>query len=219
MRVMSNIWKLFAVSVTLAGAALLLGFLFFATVATREDAGRAARADGIVVLTGGVLRISAAGQLLEDGKAKRLLVSGINRVTTRSDIQRLLKIDAEMFACCVDLGYAAKDTRGNADETRDWAKRNKFRSLIVVTASYHMPRSLAELSQAMPDIEFISHPVLPGKFKENPWWLTPSNAVFLAREYLKFLPAAARSIASRLTSSTGDDTIKKSRVSMIGGDS
>jgi uncharacterized SAM-binding protein YcdF (DUF218 family) len=219
MRLMSNIWKLFAVTVTLAGAALLLGFLFFATVATREDTGRTARADGIVVLTGGVLRISTAGQLLEDGKAKRLLVSGINRVTTRSDIQRLLKINAAMFTCCVDLGYAAQDTRGNADETRNWAKRNKFKSLIVVTASYHMPRSLAELSQAMPDIEFISHPVLPGKFKENPWWLTPSNAVFLAREYLKYLPAAARSIASRLTNSTGDEADETSKIGLNGGGS
>jgi uncharacterized SAM-binding protein YcdF (DUF218 family) len=180
-------------------AGLALGFLFFATIATRELPKTHHRADGIVVLTGGVQRIAEAGRLLEQGMAKRLLISGINKVTTRRDIQRLLKIRDKAFTCCVDLGYTARNTRGNADETRAWVETHRFESVIVVTASYHMPRSLAELAGSMPNVRLIAHPVVPAKFKNSPWWLDISKIGILAREYIKFLPSAARYGVTRLT--------------------
>jgi uncharacterized SAM-binding protein YcdF (DUF218 family) len=194
--------KIVRFSLTAGGiivAGFVLGFLFFAAVATREMPDSNHNADGIVVLTGGVQRIAEAGRLFERGMAKRLLVSGINKVTTRRDIKRLLKIRDQSFACCVDLGYAARNTRGNADETRDWVRAHHFKSLIVVTASYHMPRSLAELAGSMPDVRLIAHPVVPDKFRNSPWWLDLSKIGILAREYIKFLPSAARYGVTRLS--------------------
>ncbi len=43
-----------------------------------------------------------------------------------------------MLACCVDLGHTARDTIGNATETRDWAADHHYVSLIVVTSAYHI---------------------------------------------------------------------------------
>ena len=206
MRETRKLWKFAVASLFAACTIALVGFLFFAAIATREGPAVTRPADGIVVLTGGVMRIAAAGRLLAAGKAKRLLVSGINEITPPKDVQRLVGVPRELFACCVDLGYAAKNTRGNADETRAWATRHRFKSLIVVTASYHMPRSLAELSQAMPGTELIAHPVLPTKFQKSPWWLDPSNASILAREYLKFVPSAARYALLRITQHGGGAT-------------
>ena len=64
-----------------------------------------------------------------------------------------------MFECCVDIGYEAQDTPGNADETMHWAADQGFSKLIIVTSSYHMPRSLTELGRVMPDVRLVPYPV------------------------------------------------------------
>lgn len=191
-------WK---VAIGLAGiafASLVLGFFMFAAVATREPSSDARSADGIVVLTGGARRILEAGRLLRSGKGRHLLVSGVNRQTSAKSVRKLAKIDTDLFACCVTLGYVAQNTRGNAIETRDWQRSHKFQSLIVVTASYHMPRSMAELALVMPEVELIPHPVVPKQFQASPWWLHVHSARLLAREYLKFLPSAAQYAVNRI---------------------
>ena len=106
-------------------------------------------ADGVVALTGpSALRIAAAMKLLEDGKARRLLVSGVNRMASRADIRSVARAPGRLYDCCVDLGFSAVDTIGNAREAAAWARHNNFRSLIVVTADYHMPRAILELKGA-----------------------------------------------------------------------
>lgn len=189
----------------LACAVLLLGFFVFATIATRDVAAQPPRADGIVVLTGGQMRIAEAGRLLENGYGRRLLVSGINKKTTKNDIRRLIRIRPEMFECCVDLGYWAQNTRGNAEETRAWADTHDISSLIVVTASYHMPRSMTELATELPNVTLIAHPVMPKQFQSDPWWLNSGYARILAAEYIKFLPTAARLGFARLTQAQNDN--------------
>ncbi len=178
--------------VGLVAASLVLGFLLFASVATRSAPEVTRAADAIVVLTGGSQRIGEAARLLRARRAKRLLISGVNRKTSEAAIRRVAQIDRTLFDCCVTLGYGARNTRGNAVEARDWQRRHKFRSLIVVTSAYHMPRSLTELALKMPDVELIAHPVVPAQFKAAPWWLHAANAKLLAREYVKFLPSAAK---------------------------
>ncbi len=189
--------RLTLVVVGIAAAVLLLGFFLFAAIATRAIEDNSRTADAIVVLTGGSERIGEAARLLRGGRAKKLLISGVNPQTSETAVRRLAGLDAALFRCCVTLGYGAKNTRGNAREARAWQRANKFRSLIVVTAAYHMPRSLVELSQRMPGVELIPHPVLPRRFKSEPWWLHPTNARILAREYIKFLPSAAQYALSR----------------------
>ena len=186
------------------GAALLAlalfasGFFVFAAYATRElptDTGVAA--DAVVALTGGGRRIGAAAAILEQRRARRLLISGVNRVTSTADVRRLTNLPANWFACCVDVGYEAQDTTGNAAEAGKWVRKNGFKSLIVVTASYHMPRSLAEFTRQVPDVVVYAHPVEPGGFSNRPWWLDPQMTRVLIGEYLKFLPAAARWVLAR----------------------
>ncbi len=169
-----------------------LGFILFATFIMRDASGATPAADGIVVLTGGDLRIREGARLLRQGNGARLLITGVNRRTGRKDLLRLSGLPSQKFDCCVDIGYRALDTVGNADETKAWARERGFKSLIVVTSSYHMPRGLAELSLEMPGVALFPHPVKPRSFQTRAWWLDPVIARVLAAEYLKYLPAALR---------------------------
>jgi uncharacterized SAM-binding protein YcdF (DUF218 family) len=176
----------------------MIGFVVFANVATREAASPVQPADAIVVLTGGEQRIQEAVRLLSEGKARRLLISGVSRHTSKEDARRLTGLDARLFDCCVDVGYRAQDTSGNAEETCAWAASWGFSSLIVVTASYHMPRSLIEIGRTLPGVRLIPHPVLPKSFRTEPWWLHAGTARILISEYVKYLTSAARFGVARL---------------------
>lgn len=179
-------------------ALLLLGFILFATVVTRPPQASDPHADGIVVLTGESRRIAEGARLLKEGRAERMLISGVYKRTGKRALMRISGLPEQKFDCCVDIGYAALDTAGNADETRSWASARRYASLIVVTASYHMPRSLAELSLALPMARLIPHPIVPDGFPASRWWLKPSITRMLLSEYLKFLPSAAHLTVARL---------------------
>lgn len=200
----------------LVAAGLLFGFFVFASSVTGERNPAAQRADGIVVLTGGEFRIREAGKLLRDGHAQRLLITGVNRQTPNEDIRRLTGLSEKTFECCVDLGYEALNTQGNANETGEWVRRRSYSSIIVVTSSYHMPRSLAELSRTLPDTQLLPHAVVPKALRKQIWWLDARASRLLASEYVKFLPAAAKLLIVRLigdwtTDSMADSGEAKSR--------
>ena len=182
------------------GAALLgfvLGFVLFAVNVMRAPEEDTAKADGIVVLTGGQLRIKEGMRLLEEGRGRRLLITGVYPRTGKADIARTSGISEADLKCCVDLGYKALNTRGNADEASAWARKYGFKSLIVVTASYHMPRSLIELTSQMPGVVLIPHSVVPHRFRRSEWWLDAHTTRVLLSEYIKLIPAAARLVAIR----------------------
>ncbi len=190
-----------------AVALLALGFILFAAVVTRPPAPADIRADGIVVLTGESRRIAEGARLLKEGRAERMLISGVFRRTGKKALMRISGLPEQKFDCCVDIGYAALDTAGNADEARAWATERRYATLIVVTASYHMPRSLAELSLALPTTRLIPHPIVIRGFPERRWWLNPSVTRLLLSEYLKFLPAAAHLTVTRLWRSTNSSSL------------
>jgi uncharacterized SAM-binding protein YcdF (DUF218 family) len=189
---MSRLWKTIAVVIALVFSAGVLGFALFTFNVMHAPVASAEKADGIVVLTGGQSRIKEGARLLKDGYGSRLLISGVNAKTGEADIIRLSGLDAQIFGCCVDLGYTALDTTGNASETLTWARANRYRSLIVVTSNYHMPRTLVELSRAMPGVRLIPHAVTPAGFETQSWWRSPLALRNLVAEYVKFLPSAAR---------------------------
>jgi uncharacterized SAM-binding protein YcdF (DUF218 family) len=188
-------------------AAFFAGFIVFASQASRLSAAEAVRGDGIVVLTGGEHRLSEAARLLSEGRGKRLLISGANRIATPEDLHRRSGLDARLFRSSVDIGYAAHDTVGNADETRDWARVHGFSRLIIVTSSYHMPRTLAELGRALPSVRLIPYPVVSSNFHTERWWTHAATARLLFSEYVKFLPAAARLAIARLVGALGDGAL------------
>lgn len=146
------------------------------------------RADGVVALTGASsLRIEAAIRLLELGKAKRLLISGVNREVRPSELRDLSRGAGRAYDCCVDLGFAARDTQGNARETAAWARNHGFRSLIVVTSDYHIPRSVLELQAVMPDVALHPYPVATDTLEARGWWRRGGDARRLIFEYSKYL--------------------------------
>lgn len=146
--------------------------------------------DAIVVPTGGAGRVGEGLSLLERGLAKKLFVSGVYRGV---DVQELLKVARRApgnLECCVALGYAEDNTRGNARETADWMRRENISSIRIVTASYHMPRSLLEFRRALPaDVRIVPHPVFPDGFPTGSWWRNVSAMRLAISEYHKYLLA------------------------------
>jgi uncharacterized SAM-binding protein YcdF (DUF218 family) len=183
-------------------AALLgLGFLLFSTLIEQQPGGDVRRADAIVVLTGSDGRIPEGVKLLARGKGKRLLISGVNPATKRKELASLAPGSQHLFLCCVDLGREARDTVGNADEAGTWVRERQYRSLILVTSSFHMPRSLAELRRTVPDAELIPYSVQMPSL--DGWWWHPGTLQLLATEYVKFLPAFARCLGVQLGRGAG----------------
>jgi uncharacterized SAM-binding protein YcdF (DUF218 family) len=174
----------------------LIGLLWFASPPAGDS--HAVRTDAIVVLTGGSLRVQSGIDLLREGKGRKLFVSGVNQ---QVDLDELLRISgngadesAEWASCCVELGHEAESTLGNAQETARWMRSQGFSSLRLVTAWYHMPRSLLEFGRAMPDVEIVAHPVFPEHVKSERWWVWPGTAALLVSEYAKYLGALARPV-------------------------
>ena len=149
--------------------------------------------DGVVVLTGASnVRLEQATKLLEAGKGKRLLISGVNREASRDDVLGVTKAVRPIYDCCVDLGYAAADTIGNASESAEWAKAKDYHSLIVVTADYHMPRSMLELHAAMPGVTLHPYPVVTESLNAHRWWKGGTSARRMIVEYCKYLAILGR---------------------------
>ena len=158
------------------------------------------QADGIVALTGASdARIQESMDLLRAGKGRRLLVSGVNRQVSREQLKRLTTAPSALYDCCVDLGFDAVNTVGNAQEIAAWSRAKGFKSLIVVTSDYHMPRSLLEIHGAAPEAALIPYPVATPSLDARRWWRSAAGARFMTLEYCKYLVVLARESLLRMT--------------------
>jgi uncharacterized SAM-binding protein YcdF (DUF218 family) len=178
-----------AVAALVAVSAYAGGFLVFADHVANARSPETPKADGIVALTGGAQRIEDAAALLGRGSASRLLISGVHEDTTGGALAGRSPQLARLMRCCVDLGHEAHDTRGNALETGEWARRRGYDSLIVVTSAYHMPRSLAEIGRELPDVELVPYPVNPDGRDYAGWPGNPDLIRLLLVEYTKYILA------------------------------
>jgi uncharacterized SAM-binding protein YcdF (DUF218 family) len=152
-----------------------------------------ARADAIVALTGpSAERVNAAIRLLEQDKGQRVLISGVNREVRRQELRALTPGSNRLFNCCVDLGFEAEDTVGNAQEIAAWADAKGYDSLIVVTSDYHMPRALTEIRAAAPGVELTPYAVETPSLDNSRWWKAAVTARRMTLEYMKYLAALAR---------------------------
>ena len=146
-----------------------IGFLWFAaSVSTMAVPPSSQKTDAIIVLTGAQGRIDTGIKLLQDGAAKKLFISGVNKNVTVHDLTKEAKVPGS-----ITLGYNATDTKGNADETGQWVKDNKIESIRLVTSSYHIPRALLELGRQMPGVIILNHPVKTGDeydLKARAYW-------------------------------------------------
>ncbi len=168
------------------------GFVVFVVAVRSAGPPADPRADGIVVLTGGEARIDGALALLAEGRAGRLLISGVNPAVTEAALARTLAADKRrLLDCCTDLDRVAADTVGNARSTERWTRERGYRSLIVVTSDYHMPRSLAEIAGLMPDTRLVPYPIRDGA-PLGEVVTQPDRLRLLLQEYVKYLGARVR---------------------------
>ena len=157
------------------------------------------QADAIVALTGASdIRLVTAMRLLEAEKGQRMLVSGVNREATRADVREVTRGYDDLYDCCVDLGFQAESTLGNAEETADWARAHRFDSLVVVTSDYHMPRSLVEIRSALPDAQLYAYPVETDLVDAERWWTSGDSTKKLTLEYCKYLVVLFRELVLSL---------------------
>ena len=173
------------------------GLLAFADRVQNSTPDRApATAQGIVALTGANSneRLATAMGLLEDGYGRRVLVSGVNPMTSRADVRRVSRAVRRLYDCCVDLGFTAADTVGNARETADWATAMRYRQLIIVTADYHMPRAMLELNAMLrgTGVTTQAYAVPTPSLRARHWWRNPAAARLMVVEYCKYLAILAR---------------------------
>ena len=189
---MRSLWRLIVISTFAALVLFVAGFLWFVASVPTEEVSIDRPADGIVVLTGGASRIADAIELLAAGRGKRLLISGVHPTTSSSELARLSPAYGRWMTCCVDLGHAAVNTTGNAIETKHWVTDRGFRSVIVVTSNYHMPRTMAELRRRMPDVALVPFPVVTDKMRSEAWWSSAPTAKLLFSEYVKYIVAQVR---------------------------
>ncbi len=187
----------------LAKLALVLGFIcaglfvggflkFSSTISAYDIPKNIETSDAIVVLTGGSSRIAHALDLVQSNKGARLLISGANPNTKADDIQKVNDSRKALFDCCVDLDSQALNTVGNARETRKWADAKGYKSLIVVTSAYHMPRSMLEFRHEMPNHVLRPYPVPLKELKAEGWWKNPETLKFVLSEYTKYVGAGLR---------------------------
>lgn len=163
-------------------AAWILGFGFYiVSLPSSADPAEAAQSDAVIVLTGGAGRLDAGVRLMEARSAGRMLISGVNPVVTPGELTALTGADDHLFDCCVDLDHASPDTAGNATESAKWARAHGFSSIILVTADYHMPRSLILFREALPEATITAFAV------DGDWPLG-----LLAKEYNKYLVTLVR---------------------------
>ena len=148
--------------------------------------------DGVVVLTGGQDRIAEGVDVLASGRVKRLLISGVNPDVTIADLTRDVPKLRDYSECCVDLGYSAQNTLGNADEARVWAQQLNFQSLLIVTSSYHMPRAMAEMQHALPGTQIVPHVVVREGQRGSAARIGSEDFRLYFLEYVKFLAAQGR---------------------------
>ena len=159
-----------------------LGFAtFLVTVLTMQPQEPLIKTEGIVVLTGGSDRVRTGLELFRDGYAPYLLVSGVHKKTKLNDIFLESDVTIRPDMCCIDLGFNATDTIGNAQETAQWVHDRHLKTLRLVTANYHMPRAFFEMKRQVPDVSLYLYPVRTDRFQI---W-TKSGIILVLSEYHK----------------------------------
>ena len=196
MRRIGRIVGALLLTVFLVGCVWLGGLVWFAVTMADTPTSDRRPTQVIVVLTGGEDRLAEGVRLLSNGYAKWLFVSGVNPGVCKKELMRVAGVEDARIARFVVLGKRAADTRGNATESAAWMRARKFRSLRLVTANYHMRRSLVEFRRALPAVTIIANPVFPRPVNPGRWWHSRRAITVVIGEYNKYLVALTGTGAS-----------------------
>ncbi len=175
------------------------GFSWFVSQVPRAPSKEHVKTDAIVVLTGGAGRINYGLELLNRGLARRLFITGMESKMSAHELIAKYQpgmegsVEDEQGRKIIMLGYDARNTIGNAIETAQWIRSEDIKSIRLVTASYHMPRALAEFRYAMPGVIMLPDAVVPDGFRINEWWHWESyTSTILLSEFHKLMAARLR---------------------------
>jgi uncharacterized SAM-binding protein YcdF (DUF218 family) len=137
-----------------------LGYIFFMALISQEIKRYPhTKTDAIIVVTGGAKRIGEGLDLLANQKADKLLISGVNQKVNLNKILSYWDGDKSKVECCITIEHLANNTYGNARQAEEWVRSNNIYSLRLVTASYHMPRTLLAFKKRLPQTLIVPHPV------------------------------------------------------------
>jgi uncharacterized SAM-binding protein YcdF (DUF218 family) len=153
----------------------MFGFVLF--VVTLPRPANDGLTDAIVVPTGAPGRIPRGIALLQAGKAKRMLITGVDRAVKPHELAITQKVPLALFSRSIDLGHEAVDTRSNGEETAKWLAARNYRSVRLVTTDWHMRRARFELEHAIDDKIII----LPDAV------VSEGGLTVLLKEYNKYL--------------------------------
>ena len=184
-----------AVYAVIGLSSLIAGLQHFVLTLPKSPSGGLQFTDGIVVVTGGQQRVDDGLRLLTEGKAGRMLISGVGEGVNRAVLVQELQLndrEANALFCCAELDFTADNTRGNAIAARRWAMQHDMRSLRLVTASYHMPRALVVFARELPEFDLYQWAVTPDDLRLDDWWRDRAMLRLLAREYAKYLAETIR---------------------------
>ncbi len=179
------------VGAAVVAIAWMVGLIEFAGLVPQGVQDKTTKTDAIVVLTGGSRRLGEGLELLSQGLAGKLFISGVYGGIEVKELLQIVKRNPRERENQISIGNAT-NTTGNALETAAWMATKKFSSLRLVTAAYHMPRSLLEFRYTMPGVTLLPNPVYPENVKQDRWWAWPGTAALMISEYNKYLFAHAR---------------------------
>ena len=184
-----------SIQTALLGLLVLLGlalasFQKFVLTLPNDDTKLSAPIDGLVVATGGQLRIQKGVELLAGGKADRMLISGVGKGITKELLKENLAISnrqARFFDCCVEIEFTATNTNGNAQATFEWMQKHALDDILLVSANYHLPRAELIFKQYLPENAVYFQAVNPPDLKLSAWYSNWQTTRLLLKEYLKYI--------------------------------
>jgi len=155
------------------------------------------KADAIIVLTGGGGRVESGLQLLANGRGKALFISGVNKNVPLGDLinkapMGIREVLGVLSLGKITLGRDATNTIGNAEESAQWVRRRDYQTVLLVTADYHMPRSLVEFRAALPEVTFIPTVVKTQDYAKLDWLNDPAMRELMLAEFHKLVAARLR---------------------------
>ena len=184
-----------SIQTALLGLLVVLGltlasFQKFVLTLPNDDTKLSAPIDGLVVATGGQLRIQKGVELLAGGKADRMLISGVGKGITKELLKENLAISnrqARFFDCCVEIEFTATNTNGNAQATFEWMQKHALDDILLVSANYHLPRAELIFKQYLPENSVYFQAVNPPDLQLSAWYSNWQTTRLLLKEYLKYI--------------------------------
>ena len=153
----------------------------------------------VVILTGGTNRIKEGFEVIYKLDKKsisnlKVLVSGTGKGFSKLSLQEKLNpgFDLRLIECCVELDSVSQNTYSNAIETSKWVSKNNIEEILLITSNYHIPRSILEFQNKMPNLKILYYPIIPKKHQINKWLKSFETFSLIFIEYCKYIIANVR---------------------------